>query len=59
MDGVVAVVRDVAAGGQQLGGRTTARVVVAGGGAVVGGRLAARYWGESADGIIETLTGST
>jgi len=61
VDGVVAVVRDVAAGGEKLGGRTTARVVgvVAGGGAVVGGRLTARYWGESADGIIETLTGST
>jgi hypothetical protein len=37
VDGIVAVVRDVAAGGEKLGGRTTARVVVVGRGAVVGG----------------------
>ena len=55
MDGVVAVVRDVAAGGEKLGGRTPARVVVGGGGAVVGGRLAARYWGASYDCTVEAF----
>ena len=59
MDGVVAVVRDVAAGGEKLGGRTPTRVVVAGGRAVVGGRLAARYWGASYDCIIETFARRT
>ena len=59
MDGVVAVVCDVAAGGEKLGGRTPARVVVVGGGAVVGGARAVVSGGRLAarGGRCDTLTG--